>query len=453
MVEHVGPETHWRGQADTFDRRIRWLVLVSVLVHTPLTPLIALLGLFGWLTAPYEAPADVPPITAIPVDIFEEETPPPAAPEPPPPDPLPVAAPSPAKAPRVVKAEPTDKGVDAGVADAGPLTDAGDDAGPDAGTLGDGGVDGGIAEPVALSGDARKVVDPNANVRVTVFTEKIRAHPLGGRVGRLLGSIYQWRDFFGTAAIDPIRDVDRILIVGPELRNSAGVVAVLKLNLPRARIQAALDAIVKSDPEHGEWIDAGIPAARAYADRAPRVFVLPAPGVVVVTPPSAEKSALSLGKKTGIRPAQGDEVALAYVIKPSNLTKNNPILQLPPSLRWVRARLTPDDKGGGTIDIEAEDESPELAETNAKNIARQLVADDLRLWALQFPESRLVERAELHAEGAVIRGSIYVGPAWVQTFLNLADSFLVAPPSSPAPGGTPRGAGQGKSPQGSFGHP
>jgi hypothetical protein len=448
MVEHVGPETHWRGQADTSSRRVRWLVLVSLLVHTPMTPLVALLGIFGWLSAPNETAVDLPPITAIPIDIMEELTPSPAAPEPPAPDPASVATPV-AKAPRVAKSEPTDRGVDAGVEDAGPVTDAGTDASADAGTLGDGGVDGGIAEPVALSGDARKVVDPNANVRVTIFTEKIRAHPLGVRVGRLLGTVHQWKDFFGPAAIDPIRDVDRILIVGPELRNSAGVVAVLKLNLPPARIRAALDAIVKGDPQ-GEWLDAGIPAARAHADRAPRVFVLPAPGVVVVTPPSAEQSALSLGKRTGIRPAQGDEVALAYVIKPANLTRRNPIIQIPSSLRWLRARLTPDDKGGGTIDVEAEDESPEQAETNAKALARQLTAEDLRLWALQFPESRLVERADLHAEGSTIRGSIYVGPAWVQAFINLAENFLVDQPSGPAapaksPGSAP------SSPHGSLG--
>jgi hypothetical protein len=147
MVEDVGPETHWRGQADTFDRRVRWLVLVSLLIHTPLTPLVALLGLFGFLAAPDESPLDLPPITAIPVDIFEEETPPPALPEPPPSDPVPVAAPTPGKAaPEVVKTVPADGGADAGRPDAGALTDAG----ADAGTLGDGGFDGGIAEPVAL---------------------------------------------------------------------------------------------------------------------------------------------------------------------------------------------------------------------------------------------------------------------------------------------------------------
>lgn len=450
MVEHVGPETHWRGQADTLDRRLRWLVLVSVLVHTPLTPLIALLGIFGWLAAPDEPLPDAPPITAIPVDIFEDETPP-RDPAPLPPDPVPVAEPTAGKAiPKVTKKEPTDTGVDAGVADAGPPTDAGVDASADAGTLGDGGFDGGIAEPVAVLGDAKKVVDSNANVRIIVYTEKVRTHPLGPRVGRLLSSVYQWRDFFGPAQLDPIRDVDRLVIAGPQLRDSSNVVAVLKVNISRARIQAALDAIVKADPAHGEWLDAGIPAARAYADRAPRVFVLPAPGIVVVTPPSAEKSALSMGKKTGIPAPKGDEVARAFVVKPSNLTRDNPIIQLPESLRSVRARLTPDDKGGGTIDIEAEDASADDAEKHAKSIARQLMAEDLRLWAVGFPESRLVERVDLHADGATIRGVIYVGPAWVQAFLSLAETFLVEPSKKPAGGKSPS---TGKSPHGSLGAP
>jgi hypothetical protein len=180
--------------------------------------------------------------------------------------------------------------------------------------------------------------------------------------------------------------------------------------------------------------------------------VLPAPGLVVVTPPSAEKSALSLGKKTGIRPAEGAEVALAYVIKPSNLTRNNPIIQLPPSLRWLRARLTPDDNGGGSIDIEAEDDAPELAAAHAKELARQLTAEDLRLWALGLPGSRLVERADLHADGATIRGTLYLGPAWVQEFLSLADKFLVEPGRKPPGAGKTPGAGQ-TSPHGSLGSP
>ena len=52
-------------------------------------------------------------------------------------------------------------------------------------------------------------------------------------------------------------------------------------------------------------------------------------------------------------------------------------------------------------------------------------------------------------DGATIRGSIYVGPAWVQAFLNLAETFLVPAPPAPAGGSKSPGSSQ-TSPHGSF---
>ncbi len=459
MVKTVGLVTQWRGQPDTSDRRVRWLLLLSLLVHAPLTPLVALLGVLGMLARPAEPLPDEPPITAIPVDLIEDQAPGP--PDPPAPAAtetgtelspvavLPRPAPS-AKAPEEPKKELPDAGapdagaaVDAGLADAGAPSDAGaaasSDAGLDGGGGPDGGVDGGLGEPVAVTGDAKKVVDAEANVRVVVYTEKIRALPLGARVGRLLGSVYQWRDFFGPAALDPIRDVDRLLLVGPQFRDSSNVVAVLKVNVSKKRLLAAIDAIVKADTEHGKWLDAGIPAAHAFADRAPRVFVLPAPGIVVVTPPSAEKAALSLGKKTGIAPAKGDEIASAYAVTPWRLARGLPLLDVPKSLRWARARLTPTEGGGALVDLEAEDETPELAIEHARAFARQLMTQDLRLWALGFPSQRLVSRADLSADGARIVGTLTLSPGHIDALLALGEAFLVEPrrPRTPADAGSP----------------
>src|SRR6188768_370705 len=77
------------------------------------------------------------------------------------------------------------------------------------------------ADPMALAGKVARVADSNANVRLFIFADVIRNHPLGPRVGALLKRTPQWNDFFGTTDIDPIRDVDRVLIAGPQLRNSS----------------------------------------------------------------------------------------------------------------------------------------------------------------------------------------------------------------------------------------
>ena len=404
--------THWRGQPDTSSRRLHWLVLASLVAHAPFTPLLALIGLFGWLAAKDAPPIDAPPLTAIPVDLIEGAEL--GAPAPPPPPAPVVEATEPIVAARKPKPRPAP--VDAGVPDAeapdAEPPDAGvtADAGPgDAGTGGEGRA----PNPMAgLSGDAKKVVDPDSNVRLVIYPEKIRNHPLGPRIGKMLGSIYQWRDFFGPSKLDPIRDVDRIMIVGPELRDSSKAAAILKLNVGGSRVREAIDAIVKADTEHGEWFDAGIPAATAYADRAPRVFVMPAPNVVVVVPPTAKEAALKLPKNLSIRKAAGPEVLWAYAVnpwRPARMLR----LDLPKTIRSAQVWVTPADGGGALVDVEAEDESPDAAERDAaaimtlinQNLALADTIGSILGGVLGVQAPKLVDKVELHAEGSKIRGS------------------------------------------------
>jgi hypothetical protein len=422
--------TQWRGQPDTSSRRLQWLVLASLLVHAPLTPLVALLGLFGWLAAKPPEALDAPPVTAIPVDLFEGEDAP--APPAPPPPPEPLAVPEPAAAPRKPRKPP--EPADAGLPDAAPDAEPADaGASSDAGA-GDAGVkegDGGAPNPMAgLVGDARKVVDADANVRLVVYPEKIRNHPLGPRIGRLLGSIYQWRDFFGPTKLDPIRDVDRIMIVGPELRDSSKVAAILKVNVGAARLRDAVDAIVKADADHGEWLDAGIPAATAYADRAPRIFALPSPNVVVVVPPTAKDAALGL-RRVNIPKAQGSEVLWAYAVnpwRPARLLR----LDIPKTIKWAKVWVTPAEGGGALVEAEGEDESPEAAEADAgrlmavinQNLALADTIGSILGGVLGVQAPKLVEKIELHAEGSRIRGSAVLTEAQVELVFSQIEPLL-----------------------------
>jgi hypothetical protein len=421
---------------------MRWLVLLSLLVHTPLTPLLALFGLLGWLATPPDDGPDAPPLNAIPVDIIEADEP--GAPQggatPPPP---PAPAEPEAILPPAPKPEPKRQLRDAGLPDAEPPDADSPDAEPDASdaespdaSAGDAGLadagpgesDGGGEPIAAVRGDASKVIDSNANVRVLIYPEKIRTHPLAPRIGRLLGSIYQWRDFFGPAGIDPIRDVDRVLITGSQLRDSKDVAAILKLNVPAPRIREAIDAIVRSDTEHGEWLDAGLPAATAYADRAPRVFVIGTGGIVIVTPPSALESVLANGKKLGLKPAEGPEVLKAYAVTPHRV-RGLPV-RIPESIRYVRLWVTPDANGGATLEAFAEDETPELAAEHAEQLERGLnaaatldlgVVGDL----LGMGKKRLVQKIEMHAEGRKIRATAFVTAAQLDEILGFAEAFLV----------------------------
>jgi hypothetical protein len=452
----VDSKTHRRGPADTNSGRFAKLLVVSVLLHVPLTPWAALVGLLSLWSPPAED-VDSPPITGIPVDLIEDEVPATSAPAEPaaadpagPGEPVVVAKPKrktePAKAvvdagaPDAETADAdadagADAGADAAVADAGPASsDAGTppDAG-DAGALADAGPassDAGakpLSDPSVVAG-VKRVADPNANVRITLYTDKIRANPLGARIGPLLGSLYQWRDFFGPAGIDPIKDIDQIYIVGPQLRNSSNVVAILRHHLPPAKMHAALDLLVRADKQGGEWLDAGVPVASAHADGAERRFVVANAQTVVVTPPSAYAAAAAAGKYLTLRPSKGPEAAMIYLATPSRAFLGLPI-KVPESIRWARVRITPTAAGGATAEIEAEDENADTAAENAAYLTR--TANALSQLNLGFLGSllgqsshRFIEHVGFTSEGKMIRGTASITADQLQTALDMAGAFL-----------------------------
>jgi len=109
-----------------------------------------------------------------------------------------------------------------------------------------------FGDPIALAGTAGEIADSNANVRLFLYTEVVRKHHLGERISGLLKKTPQWKDFFGPSKIDPISDIDRVMIAGPQLRSSAQVVAIVQHRLSQTRIEQAFDALVQRD---GAWID------------------------------------------------------------------------------------------------------------------------------------------------------------------------------------------------------
>ncbi len=455
------PGTRPRVLNDTTQSRLGRFFALAVVLHVPFSPLLGLLGLVRLLGGQVEAPA-LPPVTEIPIDILDDDGSPASKPAPTPEATEPTAVTEPEaalpKEPEPVVTKPKkpkelpDAGApephDAGAPDASKTSDAG--AAPD------GGADGGIAHkpgegigsPVAGIGDKR-VVDPNANVQLLVHTDRVRQHPLGARVGPLLRNVYQWRDFFGPTAIDPIRDIDRMLIVGPQLRDSRDVVAILQFNVPNERVRAAVDVLVARDPEGG-WVDGGgVPVAHAHADRGERVFVFPSPQVLVVTPPSAEASAERLPRKFRLPPPKGDEIALAKISTPWRAFLGLPVV-IPKSISSAELRLSPRSDGGLVIDILAHDETEPLARSDAQALTAALTAAtslDLGMFgAVLFGSSRkkFIEKGSFEPDGTEIRGEIVLTRPQVETLLELAGGLLggaprprAAPTTSAAPVATP----------------
>ncbi|HEX2870502.1 MAG TPA: hypothetical protein VHP33_04585 [Polyangiaceae bacterium] len=442
------PETRPRVLTDTMPSRLGRFFALALVLHVPFSPIVGLLGLVHLLgTNEVEGPPP-PPLTEIPLDLFEDDDAPsgkpaatpeaqepaavaePEAALPPEPDPVVVKPKKPKELPDAGAPEP----VDAGVPDASKTSDAG--AADDAASPGDAGPERkpgeGIGSPVAGIGDKR-VVDPNAHVQVLIQMNRVRQHPLGNRVGPLLRNVYQWRDFFGPTAIDPVRDLDRMLIVGSQLRDSSGVVAILEFNVPQERIRSAVDVLVSRDPQGG-WLDGGVPAAMARADRGERVFVLPAPRLLVVAPPAILEAARKFKRLP--RELKGDEIALLHLDTPANAFLGLPVV-IPKSIRSADVRLSPRADGGVIIDILAHDETEPLARSDAQALTQALTAAtslNLGLFgSVLFGSSqkKFIEKGSFEADGADIRGEIVLSRDQVVTVLELASGFLTS--RSPKP--------------------
>jgi len=280
---------------------------------------------------------------------------------------------------------------------------------------------------------------------VLVHNDRVRAHPLGGRVGPLLRNVYQWRDFFGPTAIDPMRDIDRMLIVGPQLRDSSEVTAILQFNLPQERVKAAVGLLVSRDPE-GAWLDAGVPVAKAHADRAERVFVFPSPNILVVATPHSQNAAEKLPKKFRLPGPKGDEIAIAKLATPWRAFLGLRVV-VPKSIRSAELRLSPMPDGGAVIDILAHDETEPLATANAAALAAAVQAAtqlDLGLFgAVLFGTSKkkFVQKVSFDADAADIRGEIVLTRSQLEMLLDLASSYLAGgAPRRKAPATSPSSA-------------
>ena len=415
------------------------MLAFSLLAHVPLTPAAALLGLIGLLAeAPSEDPGPAPPpITAIPVDLLTDDAFGPVGVED-------------GKGEEAVGAKP---GEESAADDKDPFDELDDDDDDDTalsvpdkpeekGSDDDDGADEkpkppkngtSVGDPVAMAGSAGKVTDANANVRLLIFNDRIRSHPLGKRIGTLLGAAEQWKDFFGPGGLDPVNDVDRVLIAGPQLKDSSGVVAVLKVSADPTRVKAAVDALVQRDPAGG-WLDAGVSAARAKADRAERVFVLPRPGIVVVTPPSAADHALKVGKSLRFPRPKGKEALTTYVITPWRAFRGIPF-QVPKSIKWVRMKIIPTENGGAYAELVAEDESEAAAKKNAQLLTTRLntvTRIDLRKKGGVFgkaarfllgDEVKLVEPVAFTSKGKQIHGKVVATPKQLGSLLEAISGY------------------------------
>lgn len=413
---------NWPGRSRGRSPRFAVTLASSTAFHLIFTPLPLLLGLLS--AHLFDRPVDEPLVDEIPIELLGEElvsAPEPKVPQPS--EPTQVAEPDASRspeAPRKTETPPKER-------EAKPEPKV-DRTAPEKQNISEGG----LRDPVALAGDAGKIVDSNANVRVLLHTDVVRRETVGPRIAGLLRRTPQWADFFGPARIDPLEDVDRVLIAGPSLRSTENLIAVVSHHLEPERVNAAFGALVERG---GEWVRQEPPLARARADRADRVFAAPNSHIVAVAPPSAEKSLSKLKRSISFPKGPEGVAAQLFIQSPSSLLGLFRI-KVPSTLKRAHAEARSQPDGGARFDLTIEDESPESASKHAPDLERMIraateldfgnlgVLGGFAAMALGKNKQKFVEIVEFRAEGSKIVGQLVLTRPQLMTLLDLVDGLL-----------------------------
>jgi hypothetical protein len=277
---------------------------------------------------------------------------------------------------------------DAAPPDAGPPVDAG--APP-------------LRDPIAAAGAVGKISAKDANVQVLIASKVLRKHPLGASFSRLLVMLPSWQQYFAGSPIDPIRDLDHVLITGPRFReDSSKMVAVMDFNIPEAKIKASIDSIVER--MNGEWLsDTPIPAARARVAAGDRIFALvPGKKLLVVLPLEAKDQLGGLKQTKGFKNSSVGIVV--SMVTPARAFAG--LFPVPDTLKWLRISVTPTADGGADLALEAADKSPEEAQKHAADLTQAV--EGARVIDAVLTKIVVLDHTEFVAEKEVIKARVHV---------------------------------------------
>jgi hypothetical protein len=291
----------------------RWLLAAALLVSSAFHLFLgwAVLVLFRppSLDIEFEVPIDLELGVSEELAAFAPAEP--VAPPAPPPSPAESAEAAKEKAKEAEKKAREDAGTDeprdAGVADA---PDAGQEPEPDAGPPL-------LADPKVPPGER---LPPGSQIAVRVDMARIRKSPIAADVRALLAAVPDWDALLDGSGIEPVDQLDRLLIATPNLQREKVVVAGRFLGEPKL-VDEAVQRLAKAQNVEAPWhTDAnGIRIAPwANRDDTPRVIAIVGPShftiarsedlprVLAIAAARAEER--PFGKKKNPRSEQGIKV-------------------------------------------------------------------------------------------------------------------------------------------------
>jgi hypothetical protein len=162
-----------------------------------------------------------------------------------------------------------------------------------------------VAAPT-IEGDSR--IPPGAQLALRLDLKRVRQSPLAPDVTRLLGGIPDWRMLLSGSGIDPVQDLDRLLLASPNLQRSKLVLAGQHRRAPsfaKQRVEALAESRGKRVRWHRRY---GVKTAPWHnLDSTPRTIALLSTHVFSISRNQDLKRVLAMAKARELRDPSKDE--------------------------------------------------------------------------------------------------------------------------------------------------
>lgn len=270
-------------------------------------------------------------------------------------------------------------------------------------------------------------------VMLVISAEVIRKNPVGATLGYILRALPQWDQFMAGTTLDPVRDIDWIVISGPSLVNTERDVVLIHYSAPDATMDRAVAAIGRRT-RGGGFIDAGVrgvKATLAHADRADRVILRPQSRVLAIVPPSAASRVARQLVGARVMPPirEGDAVYMRFV------SPHRAIADLPDSIHELRLRVVPGADEGADVYVDGDTDDAVAAAAAAAQVARFVRRHNDTLTSLVT--HGLLDHVETSSEGSSLKVHLTVTRDQIATLAALVGDVLGVQPGEARPATTP----------------
>jgi hypothetical protein len=230
----------------------------------------------------------------------------------------------------------------------------------------------GPAPPLDLEAGAALGLLPSEG-EILVRTDVLRHHPVGARIGPVLGTWPGWRSTLHAVARDPVADLDWIDVVGPSDSKQGRLLARTAEGASDAALDGRLVALQarSAEPAAGHVV-AGLTAAAARLDGSLRVVFRAQPRFMAATPASrgVAVSGVLVRARIPIPSTAPLEAVRADVPEPHDLVR-----AVPPLIHRMQAHVFALANGDADASADGEcasaDDARRAAATLEETIARQ----------------------------------------------------------------------------------